>query len=402
VSTMAVPETTDEVPDADLSLPDIPEPTTPADRATAVGTGPKTLLVKVASVAVPILIAGAAVSVVAAAAGDSAAMTSALSSVSPGMVSLALVCEVVSYVCLGLHLRWLAGPDDNVRRLAPFRVALVVFGLGSVMPAAPAEGLVMAGAALKHRRLARRRTVLVLGMSQVFGTAGLYALAALDALAVFGLAHDGPLPWRWLLVVGGAGALVALALGALLLTRPRVAELVGLACGWLRRPRRPAPAGQRRAQGAAWHSAAMYVLRERHNAPRLAAAVLLAWLADGSCLYFALSGVGAPVSLDVLLLAYSIGVAACMIPFLPAGLGVIETVTPLLLHFYGVPIETALAALVIYRALGTFLPALAGGLALGALRLPKPPAEPRLPTGPMVRRSSGARRRTPPDGGILA
>lgn len=359
-----------EVPDADPGLPEVPDPADVDDCGRPDGR-----VRKVGRVLVPILIGGAAVVVVATSAGDLGAMGHALRTVDPRFVAIALSAELGSFAFLGLHLRALGGPRANVRRLAPFRIATIVFGLGSVMPAAPAEGLVMAGSALKHRRLARRRTVLVLGVSQFFGTIGLYLLAALSALAVVMFAHDRPIAARGLLVAGGIGTLLVLAGLAVILTRRRFAEIAGIVAGRIRHLRHPAPATERRERGVAWHDATMHLLTEHHRAPWLAVSMIVGWALDGTCLFFALRAVGVHVGLDVLLLAYSVGAAACLIPFLPAGLGVVETLLPGLLHLYRVPVESALAGLLVYRALGTFLPAVVGAASLVSLRFEKAPSE---------------------------
>ena len=293
----------------------------------------------------------------------------------PSLVAAALVCELLSFVCLGVHLALLAGPAPNIQRLAPFRLAWVLFGLGSVLPAAPAEGLVMAGSALRHRRLARRRRLVVLGVSQFFATASLYALAAVAALIVVTVADDGPFPHSWMLVVGGGTTLALLVLTGLLASRPRFAEVVALAGGRVHHPRSCAPASERRARGRAWHDAVMHVLSDPVTAASVGLSALVAWSLDGMCLFFALRAVGVHVSVDVLLLAYTAGAAASLIPFLPAGLGVVETVTPALLHLYGVGWEGALAGLLVYRAIGTLLPALIGTGSLVSLRVQDPPAD---------------------------
>ena len=360
-----------ELPDADPDLPDVPDPETEVDDCGR----PAGRFRKVARVVVPFLIAGAAVTVVATSAGDVGAMTGALRTVDPRLVAFAIAAEIASFGFLGLHLRLLGGPHANVRRLAPFRIATVVFGLGSVMPAAPAEGLVMAGSALKHRRLARRRTVLVLGVSQFFGTTGLYLLAALDALVVVLAAHDGPIAARGWLVAGGICTLVVLSALAIVLTRQRFAEIAGVVAGRIRHPLHPASADERKERGVAWHEATMHVLTEHHRAPWLAITIVAGWALDGTCLFFALRAVGVHVGLDVLLLAYTVSAAACLIPFLPAGLGVVETLVPGLLHLYHVPLESALAGLLVYRALGTFLPAIVGALSLVSLRFQQAPDE---------------------------
>ena len=49
-------------------------------------------------------------------------------------------------------------------------------------------------------------------------------------------------------------------------------------------------------------------------------------------------------------------------------LGAVEAAVPALLAWYGAPIATALSAVLLYRAIGTFLPAAAGALSIPALR----------------------------------
>jgi len=204
---------------------------------------------------------------------------------------------------------------------------------------------------------------------------GLYLLAALDALVVVLSSHDGPIRASGLLVAGGAGTLVVLTGLAIVLTRRRFAERAGVIAGRVRHLRHPAPAAERAQRGVAWHEATMHVLTESHRAPWLTATILMGWALDGACLFVALRAVGVHVGFDVLLLAYSVTAASCLIPFLPAGLGVVETLTPAMLHLYGVPFEASLAGLLVYRAIGTFFPAIVGALSLASLRLADAPSE---------------------------
>ena len=356
-----------EVPDADPSLPDVPEPVDHDDCGRSAGkvrTAAKQVL--------PYLIALGALSVAITSAGGIRDGLKALSGINLWWVVAAVTCEGLCFLLLSLHLRCLAGPQSNARRLAPLRIALVVFGLGSVLPAAPAEGLVMAGAALRRRRLAHRRTILVLGVSQWFSTASLYAIAALDALVVVLVARLD-FPNRWMLVPAAVLTISGLVTLGYLGTRRRFAELAALVVGRLRHPRHPHPATEWRDRGAAWHDAAMHVV----SGPAAWAALLLtaggAWVADAACLHFALVAVGARVGLEILLLAYAVGAIASYVPLLPAGLGVVETVTPAILHLGGVPLATALAGILVYRVLGTILPAFAGAVAALLLRVEDSP-----------------------------
>ena len=91
-------------------------------------------------------------------------------------------------------------------------------------------------------------------------------------------------------------------------------------------------------------------------------------MSDVACLWFVLVAVGTRVDPDVALLAVGAGAVAAAVPLLPGGIGVVEAVMPAVIHWYGPPFSAALAGVLLYRALGTFLPAAAGAVALVPLR----------------------------------
>jgi uncharacterized protein (TIRG00374 family) len=284
-------------------------------------------------------------------------------------IAAALGCVVVAYCFRSLHMRVVSG----TWRAAPVRTALVFFGLGNVLPAAPLEGFAMVRAALQRRRLEARRIMLLLGFAQWFSVRGILALAAVDTLVAVSLGHVPP-SYTPLALAGAIATLVALMAMSWLAMRRRFAEVVALATLRIRHWRDTPHARVRRARGAAWHAEAMDVVGGRWDRFVLFVTSMAAWTFDGLCLYCALRATGADIGLDVLLLAYTLGIIASMVPLLPAGIGVVETVTPLVLHAYGVPLPMAVAAVLGFRVLGTVLPALAGTLALAGLRIGQPAA----------------------------
>jgi uncharacterized protein (TIRG00374 family) len=355
-----------EVSDADPYFPQVPP--SHAGRLFRRGRGARRT-VKAVSV---VVIGGGAVFVALTAAGGLAHSLHLLRKVDVQWIVAAAAAEFGAYILRSLHLRFLAGPHANARRLAPFRLALVVFGLGSVLPAAPAEGLVIAGAMLQRRRLARRRALIVLGLSQWFSTTALYTVAALDALLVLGLTRL-PIPDRDAVLGVAIASLVCLLGLAYLGTRRSAAELIAVLFDRIR-IRRPRPStAESRARGAAWRDAIAHVVSGPGGLAFLMGTAALAWLADAACLHFSLLAVGVHVQSDVLLLAYVAGIVLSMIPLIPAGVGVVETVVPAVLSLADVPLVAALAAVVLYRMLSTLLPAVLGGLALIGLRLGRPP-----------------------------
>jgi uncharacterized protein (TIRG00374 family) len=291
----------------------------------------------------------------------------------PWWLVLGVLFEAVAYGFLALHVRWVVRNAAHAERAAPLRTALVLFGLGSVLPAAPLEGFAMAGAALRRRRVDRRRIALLFGFTQWYSVRGLLALAAVNVIAALALSHV-PVPYQAPAIVGAAATLGFLALTSWLSTRPQCAELIALVAGRLRHWRDCPDAITRRALGAEWHAEAMRVAGRGIDRRILLGTCVAAWTAEGFCLYAALHATGTDVGVDVLLLAYTVGILASMVPLLPAGIGVVETVTPLMLHAYGVPLSSALAAVLAFRLMATVLPAVAGALALMGLRVGSVPA----------------------------
>ena len=276
--------------------------------------------------------------------------------------------EVLTYLWLSLVLRMLAGSRVNARRAAPARTALVLFGLGNLLPAAPAEGLVMAGAALKRRHLDPQRIHALLGCSQWFNNRALLAIGAVDVLVAVAV---GDIPRRYEdgVVSGALVMLALLLLTAWLSLRRATAERVACVILRLRHPRNCPSRAVRRERGATWHRVALHVTGNRKHRVLLAGLNATAWVCDGLCMYLALRASGVRLEADQVMLAYTAGVIASKAPLVPAGLGVVETVTPLLLIHYGVPWSHAIAAVLVYRLFSTLVPAVAGTLAVLGFRL---------------------------------
>lgn len=117
---------------------------------------------------------------------------------------------------------------------------------------------------------------------------------------------------------------------------------------------------------------ALQVLRISKRA--MARPVLHAILVDvleiavlGACfLAFPISknAVGAPVSLELLLVGYCIGTLFLVVSITPQGLGVVEGVMAALFVGLGVPLERAAVVVLVFRGLSLWLPLFAGFLAL--------------------------------------
>ena len=320
--------------------------------------------------AIGLLIGAGAIYAVVSSAGGFGDSWDALRAARPGWIFGGALCEAVSYVALGLLLRQLVG--EGIDRVTAVRLGLVVSGLGNILPAAPAEGVTMAGAELRRRGVDAHRTWISLGLLQWYWVRTLFAVAALDALVVVAATSrrytDGG-PGRLVIVGAAIAILFVLAATAWIASRRQTMELVAVVVGKLQWRRRARPRIDRRAQGATWHAEIHGVLGSRTSHVVIIALAAASCLADAACFRCAVSAVGVHLSPGLFLFAYAVGMITTLVPFVPNGLGVVEVVVPALLHHAGVPLATALAGVLAFRALGTLLPAVCGAIALVHLRL---------------------------------
>ena len=290
----------------------------------------------------------------------------------------AAICEALAYVLSGMRLRRLTG-SMAVSPAAATGIELIINGFGLLTPASPAEGLTLGASALSRRGLDRRHVGLALGLSEWFSLRVFLLVSAFNLFWIVAT-RDFPVDSTWPLAAATL-ILVALAVTAFLASRPatmeRLALVIGAAQFWKPRPDPPA----RRAGGARFYTDAVEVAGPRRRRAALMGLSVGSMLADVGCLYFALIASHAHVGFDVALLAVGAAAASALIPLLPAGLGVVEAIIPAVVHWYGPSVSDALAGALVYRVLGTFLPALAGAIAIAVLRAREPAREPRLPIG---------------------
>ncbi|MCU1452658.1 MAG: putative rane protein [Acidimicrobiales bacterium] len=318
--------------------------------------------------ALGLLIGAGALYAVADVAGGLGDSVAALHRVRVALLVPAALFEAASYGFLGLLMRRLAG-SRRVSRGSAMRLGLVVLGLGNILPAAPVEGLTLAGSELRRRDVSPRRTALSLGLFQWFTTRAMFALAAFGALGVTLLLHDRHLGLdRTSLATLAVLVLIALPISRYLAFHPRLAVWVAVALGRLRRKAHRRSVAQDRQVGAAWHRDAIKLLGSSSNQAQLTALAAGWCLCDAACFRLALAAAGVPATATTFVLGYAAAMLGTLMPFVPAGFGAVETVVPTLLRRSGVPLSQGLAGVLTFRLVGTVLPAVAGAIALILLR----------------------------------
>lgn len=322
-----------------------------------------------------------AIVVLVSAAGGFADAAGALGRARLEWVLVAIGIEGVSYLALGLQLRRLARSAAPLSRSTGIGLGLVVSGFGLLTPAAPVEGLTIASRELRRRGLTQRQATLTLGFGQWFYGRMFVLIAAVDLLVAVVIGDLAALDVTPLIALAVTVA-VALVVTGRMARKPESAERGALLLGKLQFWRPHQPADQQRVAGAAWHHQAMGIVGQPANRVLLAAMTATAILTDMAALWASLTATGVHVDGDVAILAASAGVLATLVPLLPGGLGLVEAVVPAVLHHFGAPLGAALTGALLYRAVGTFLPAVVGATVVGRFAVARrrdPPAVPTLP-----------------------
>ncbi len=318
--------------------------------------------------AIGLLVGGAAIWLVVSTAGGVGDAVDAVRRMRGGFVVLAVAMAVLRLGLYGLQLTWLGRRSGPLGAATGLGFALVVYGFGAVTPAAPAEGLALASRELQYRGRSKRQAHLTFGFSEWFAQRTFYAVAAIDLILVIALGHLA-LHDSWPFLIAAFVVLLALAGTAVLARRPASAERAATLLNAIHIPRRQPPAGgDRRLKADAWHAEAMAVVGSPRNRVRLAVVSGFAVLADAAALWATCHAAGFHIHPELAVLAATVGTMASWVPLLPSGLGLVEAAIPAILHRFGAPLDDALAATLVYRAAGTLLPALVGGLAVVALR----------------------------------
>ncbi|MHB1837504.1 MAG: lysylphosphatidylglycerol synthase transmembrane domain-containing protein [Solirubrobacteraceae bacterium] len=285
----------------------------------------------------------------------------ALERVTVGWTLWAVIAMLTGYLLLALHMRRLS--LGRVTLWSAARADFLLFGLGNLLPGAPAPGALLAARELRRAGVPSRQVRLVLAFTAWFNIRTLLGLGALAFLTAFARQHPG-LREAGLWWIAAVAVLVLLAATARLAARQQTAERTARLLGHIRIGRLAPPAALNAASAGAWHTAVKALVGTPANRALLALLALASWLADAGCLWAALAAAGVRLDIDVVLLAYVAGILASGIPFLPGGIGAVEATIPAILHHFGAPLDAALAGTLVYRGISALLPALTGAMLL--------------------------------------
>jgi len=279
---------------------------------------------------------------------------------------LVLALEIASYAIAGWLLTLLRGDDNSLHWATTARVALVMWGLGSLLPVAPAEGIALSASEMERRGVSRQHAVTMLLLAGWLQFWALVITAAVTSAVVGTVERLDPDDAIRLLVVASVLAAITATVVALV-RRPFVGKLAADAVRWLPRHRKKTRS-ELRAAGIDEHARLLGLLGRPVHRVGIALAATGWWIADAGGLWVALRAAHAHVDFGVVVLAYVAGIVASWVPLLPGGLGAVEIAVPAVLHHFGVPLSVALTGTLLWRGLSLFLPAMGGALSYASLR----------------------------------
>lgn len=297
---------------------------------------------------------------------------SLLGRVNVGWLVAGLVTECLSLFCYGLLTRAVlspAGPDDPPRpglsRL--FRIDLAAAAIAHVIPAGTL------GSAGIGYRLFTAEGIKGNDAAVMMATKGLGSTVVLNVLLWLSLVISIPLAGFHPIYVTVAiiGAVLLLAIAALTfgITRgvgraSRILHVVG--------DRIPGLTGDRLEQGLREASSSLSALgRDRRTMFWSLTWASLNWLLDAASLWCFVAAFGRFVNPVELFAAYGIANIAGVLPITPAGLGVVDSVAPLLLVSFGVTRSVATLGVLGWRLVNFWLPIPAGAAAYVSLKVPR-------------------------------
>ena len=279
-----------------------------------------------------------------------------------------VILEALSLFCYGLLTQALLPPgahNPGLSRL--FRIDLAAAAVAHVIPAGTL------GSAGLGYHLFTAEGIKGSDAAVMMATKGLGSTAVLNVLLWLSLVISIPLAGFHPIyaTVAITGAVIMLAAGALIFgiirgagRASRIVHVIG--------DRTPGLSGDRLEQALLNAASALSALgRDRRTLVLSLTWATLNWLLDAGSLWCFVAAFGKFVNPVELFAAYGIANVAGALPVTPGGLGVVDSIAPLLLVSFGVTRSVATLGVLGWRLVNFWLPIPAGAIAYVSLKVPR-------------------------------
>ena len=277
-----------------------------------------------------------------------------------------VILEALSLFCYGLLTRALLKPEGRPSLSRLFRIDLAAAAVAHVIPAGTL------GSAGIGYRLFTAEGIPGVDAGVMMAAKGLGSTLVLNVLLWISLVISIPLAGFHPIYVTVAvlGAIVLLAAGLLVLGVTRGTERTSRIMGAL--GRRIPGLGDRLERIIRDSSANLSAIgRDRRVMLESVTWAGLNWLLDAASLWCFVAAFGRIANPVELFAAYGIANVAGALPVTPAGLGVVDSVTPLLLVSFGVTRNVATLGVLGWRLVNFWMPIPAGAIAYVSLKVPR-------------------------------
>ena len=277
-----------------------------------------------------------------------------------------VILEGLSLFCYGLLTRALLPPEGRPSLSRLFRIDLAAAAVAHVIPAGTL------GSAGIGYRLFTAEGISGVEAGVMMAAKGLGSTLVLNVLLWISLVISIPLAGFHPIYVTVAilGAVMLLAVGLLVLGVTRGTERASRIMGAL--GRRIPGLGDRLEQVIRDASANLSAIgRDRRVLAVSVVWASLNWLLDAASLWCFVAAFGRFVNPVELFAAYGIANVAGALPVTPAGLGVVDSLTPLLLVSFGVTRNVATLGVLGWRLVNFWMPIPAGAIAYVTLKVPR-------------------------------
>jgi hypothetical protein len=290
-----------------------------------------------------------------------------LGRVNTAWVVAGVVLEGLSLFCYGLLTQVLLAPEGRPSLSRLFRIDLTAAAIAHVIPAGSL------GSAGVGYRLFTAEGVKGNEAAMMMATKGLGSTVILNALLWLSLVISIPLAgfhpiYVTVAVIGAVLLFTAAALVFGVTRQSERASRILRAVG----NRVPGLTGDRLEHGIREAGASLTALgRDRRTLAWSVTWATLNWLLDAASLWCFVAAFGHTVDPVELFAAYGIANVAGALPVTPGGLGIVDSIAPLLLVSFGVTRSVATLGVLGWRLVNFWLPIPVGAVAYASLKVPR-------------------------------
>ena len=278
-----------------------------------------------------------------------------------------VVLEALSLFCYGLLTKVLLKPEGRPSLFTLFRIDLAAAAVAHVIPAGTLGSAGIGYKLFTAEGVSGVETGVMMAAKGIGSTVVLNVLLWLSLVVSIPLAGFHPI----YVTVAIVGAVVMLAVGLLVVGVIRGTDRASRVMDALGR-RLPGGLGNRLGQAVRDASETFTALaRDRRILRDALLWAALNWLLDAASLWCFVAAFGRIANPVELFAAYGVANVAGALPITPAGLGVVDSITPLLLVSFGVTRNVATLGVLGWRLVNFWMPIPAGALAYVSLKVPR-------------------------------